>query len=166
MTLIIYINKDDTWLEKIKEYAKLNNWSLSKAVRQILKAFVKVNMSDSNKTTTTIGLDQRGADNSITDLFAANLKKVTEKRLEDFNKAVEVFTEPEPEKTDIADFEANIMGKVNQEKSKDVEACIKEHTNDKGEISCYFFDNAREYHPYCKKDCWTQEHIWGKRVRP
>jgi len=131
MPLIIYTTKDDTYLDKIKEYAKFNDWSISKAVRQILKAFVKVNFED------------------LPSNFVGALP--------------DIKIETEPEKIDLATFEAQTMAKLNT--NQDMEACIKDKTNDNGEVSCYFFDNAREYHPYCKEKCWTREDIWGKRVR-
>jgi len=164
MPLIIYTSKEDTWLEKVKEYASFNGWSLSKAIRQILKVFVEVNMQDRAKTTAVIEIDQSTKNNSVTDLFDTNLKKVTQERLEDFNKAGEAFTEPELPKIDLATFEAQIMSKVNTPIG--LEACIKDKTNDKGEISCYFFDNAREHQPYCKQYCWVRTDIWHERARP
>jgi hypothetical protein len=140
MPLIIYTNKEDTYLEKVKEYADFNGWSLSKAVRQILKAFVQVNMGEN--------------------IVETHDEFWGKSEVEVVNEIITKLAEP---KLDPEDFYALQEAKVNV--NQNMEDCIKDKTNAKGEVSCYFFDNGREHHPYCKSECWTQKRLWGKRVR-
>ena len=139
-SLTIYINKNDEgWLRELHKYADSNHWSISLAIRELLKAIL---------------------DDSI--------PKASKGEIEPKFKNI-VADEPKTDKIDIAQFEAQIESKLVKETTdidKQMAECIKEKTNSSGEVSCYFFDNAREHFSFCKQYCWTNKKIWGKRVRP
>lgn len=168
MSMIVYLNQDDSkWLAKLNEYARFNQWSLSKAVRQVLKAFVEVNMGDKVETT-------KQADGYI--LIDDEVPIVRSKAIRArIDLAVEeakrdgVIFDPEPEKIDADTYFAQIESQLKKPETSDIDRemaeCVKEKTNANGEVSCYFFDNARDHHSFCKQYCWTSETIWGKRVR-
>ena len=145
--IIVYINKtkDGGWLKKLDEYAKCNDWSISKAVRKLLTAFLDTN----------IPTEKPYSKPAIThnDIPGVTLKE---------DKTIE--------KLDPDTYFTQIESKLTEAKTSDIDSqmaqCIKEKTNSGGEISCYFFDNAREHHSFCKQHCWTREDIWHKRVRP
>jgi len=144
--LTIYISRnDESWLKELRKYAKDNHWSISLAIRELLSKYFEVH--------TTYRVNTKS-------------KKLSDKISE---RTITITKEP-TEKVDIAQFEAQVESKLIESKTGDINKqmaeCIKEMTNDKGEINCYFFNNAREKHSFCKQYCWTNEKIWGKRVRP
>lgn len=145
--ITIYFNKDDDyWLTELRKYAKKNRWSVSSAIREILSKYFDI--------ITTNGTDEiQYFDGNSNQVEAPEPIFVSE------HKGMVLIESP---KIDLATFEAQNMAKLNT--NQNLEACIKEHTNN-GEISCYMFDNAREYHPFCKKDCWTNKILWKERVR-
>ena len=143
-SLTIYISKDDGgWLGELRKYAKSNHWSISLTIREILKDFIQCN--------------------------SPGIKPI--KGYQKINIPDESVVEPEieTEKIDPDTYFAQIESKLVKTETNDIDKqmaeCIKEKTNSNGEVSCYFFDNAREYFSFCKQYCWTNKKIWGKRVR-
>ena len=134
MKLTVYINKsDEPWLAELRKYARANKWSVSLAVRELMKAyFVSTPVS------------------------------------RPIEKSVEVVQE-EPKKLDPDTYFAQVESKLAKSETgdidKQVEDCVAGRLDKDGNCSCYFFDNAREHHSFCKQYCWTDKTIWGKRVR-
>ena len=143
-SLTIYISKnDDGWLRELRKYAKDNHWSISLAVRELLSKYFEVKPEPIPVEST--------ADISTKGKFIFGEKS------------------KEPEKVDPDTYFAQIESKLAKAETSDIDKqmaeCIKEKTNSKGEVSCYFFDNAMEHFSFCKQYCWTNKKIWGKRVR-
>ena len=145
----LYIKDEDRdWYKALKQYAKSNKWSVSLAVRELLKAYFEVK-SESISVESTANMPTKGK-------FAFGDKSNKPKK--------------DPKKVDPDTFFAQVESQVmNKEENKDIdkqiEDCVKSRLDKNGNCSCYFFDNAREHFSFCKQHCWTNKKIWGKRVR-
>ena len=145
MRISIYLKEEDrTWLKELHKYAKENKWSVSLAIRELLSRYFEVNPV-SNPV------------RSIEDLSDIRLANTPEEVT-----AIENKIDPD---TYFAQVESKLVKAGTGDIDRQMAECIKEKTNSKGEISCYFFDNAKEYHPFCKQYCWTRKDIWKNRVR-
>ena len=141
---IYYSKNDEAWLAELHKYAADNHWSISLAIRELLSKYFETgptlptqNVAIGNETVKVKNQDTISATDKIDpDTFFAQV----ESKLAKHNQAG----------SDVA---------------KQVEKCIAERTNSKGELNCYFFNQAREYHPFCKRYCWTRADVWGSRVR-
>ena len=136
--LSLYYSKDDeAWLKELRKYAASNKWSVSLAVRELMRAY----------------------------FVSTPVSKPIEKSGE---VVVEVVQE-EPKKLDPDTYFAQVESKLAKSETgdidKQVEDCVTGRLDKDGKCSCYFFDNAREHHSFCKQHCWTDKTIWGKRVR-
>lgn len=143
-SLTIYINKnDDGWIRELHKYAKDNHWSVSLAIRELLSKYFEVHTT-----------------------YKVNTKS---KKLSDKISERTITITEEPKKLDPDTYFAQIESKLVEAKTGDINKqmaeCVKEMTNSNGEVNCYFFNNAREKHSFCKQYCWTNKKIWGKRVR-
>jgi len=86
-----------------------------------------------------------------------------------FNATLIVVGKPKRQKKikkiDPATFEAEMMSKLMPDITKiNVDNCDRRAIVD-GNPSCYFFDNYKEYYPFCVKDCWGNKDIWKDKVK-
>ncbi len=152
MRMSIYINDYDYQIIKsLKQYAKKQKWSVSRAIIEIISD--RLVLTDSiYKTEQVINEEKFEARKEIAERWVKETYPEESKKLDP-----DAF---------FAQIEARVMPKeTNDDIDKQVADCVKEHTNNNGEVSCYHFDNARDYRPFCKQFCWTSELYWGKRVR-
>ena len=140
--IIIYINKtrDGGWLKKLDEYAKCNDWSISKAVRKLLAAFLNTNIPTEKPT-----------------YISPDEKEI--KRINDT-----ITTEKIDPDTYFAQVESKLVKAETGDIDRQVEECVKSRLDKDGKVSCYFRDNGREYHTFCKQYCWPRVDVWGDRA--
>jgi len=147
--LTIYYNENDlSWIAELENYARENKWSKSLAIRELLKEYFK---PTTNKQHTP-----------------ENAPKTSHNapRTQETTEASE--THAPKGKISADEFFADIESKAKLPSQPASDSQVTELVNKcdrRTGNGCYFFDNAREYYPYCKQYCWTREDIWGKRVR-
>ena len=138
MKLTVYVSKEDSyWLKELEKYAESNKWSVSLAVRELMKAYFE-------KPTKII--------EDLSDIRLATKEEVVEIRKE------------KEDKLDPATFFAEMEAKALTKGNVDVDNCDRRTIDKDGNPDCYFFNQWRMYYPFCKQ-CWASERIWGKRAR-
>lgn len=135
MRFTIYYNKNDKFIEPLHRLAKKNKWTIGFTIRDILNE--KFNNTEPVKEI------QLG-------VFPFKDKPKRQKKIK---------------KIDQAEFEAEMMSKLIPDNTNiNVSNCDRRTIVD-GVSSCYFFDNYKEYYPFCVKDCWGNKDIWKDKAR-
>ena len=151
MRISIYYKPDEhaVTIAELVRYAQERKWSISRAIMDILDDKLMSLPNGIIAKEKALILDKKKYEDSRNDVknWVNNSPK---------NPIADNKIDPE---AFFAQMEAKAL------KSTDMEQCIKEKTNANGEISCYFFDNAREHYSFCKQFCWARSDLWRNRVR-
>ena len=193
MRYTIYLNPKHNWYDKLKDYSKSNEWSVSHAISHIVEEYFNKD-TELSKAFNEGYKESMKANGELLKRHMGKLKlsdipiivdpvckkdtiymvNVTDKPV--IINGIKGIETPKPifiskpkkqkpiKKLDPEEYFAKIEAKIIPKADTDVSNCDRRTIVD-GISSCYFFDNFKEYYPFCVKDCWGNIDIWKDKAR-